>query len=182
MAARNGYTSQHGWELYDTTGTTEDWSYWATGGLGYTFEMMTAFHPTFGTVVNEYGAGTLGNRGAFLVALEAAANPALHSVITGRAPRGAVLRLTKDVETPTSQEMVIEDDLETTMVASRGGFVWHVNPSAPPTDLDTDLALGEEEVWRLTCERDGKILQTVLIEVRRGQSKSVNLATCVRKF
>ena len=25
MAAHNGYTSQHAWELYDTTGSTEDW-------------------------------------------------------------------------------------------------------------------------------------------------------------
>jgi Zinc carboxypeptidase len=32
MAAQNGYTSQHAWELYDTTGSTEDWSYNATGG------------------------------------------------------------------------------------------------------------------------------------------------------
>ena len=39
MAAQNGYKSQHGWQLYDTTGTTEDWSYNATGGYGYTFEI-----------------------------------------------------------------------------------------------------------------------------------------------
>ena len=39
MAAENGYASQYGYELYDTTGTTEDWSYYATGGLGYTFEI-----------------------------------------------------------------------------------------------------------------------------------------------
>lgn len=32
MAAQNGYTSQHAWELYDTTGSPEDWSYSATGG------------------------------------------------------------------------------------------------------------------------------------------------------
>ena len=39
MAAENGYTSQKGYELYDTTGTTEDWSYSATGGFGFTFEI-----------------------------------------------------------------------------------------------------------------------------------------------
>ena len=27
---------EQGWQLYDTTGTTEDWSYNATGGFGYT--------------------------------------------------------------------------------------------------------------------------------------------------
>ncbi|MEA2129852.1 MAG: hypothetical protein QOJ85_2743, partial [Solirubrobacteraceae bacterium] len=31
MAAKNGYTSQHSFELYDTSGATEDWSYDATG-------------------------------------------------------------------------------------------------------------------------------------------------------
>ena len=46
MAAENGYTSQHGYELYDTTGTTEDWSYYATGGLGYTFEIGCDQRPT----------------------------------------------------------------------------------------------------------------------------------------
>ena len=39
MAKENGYFSQKGWELYDTTGTTEDWSYNATGGYGFTFEI-----------------------------------------------------------------------------------------------------------------------------------------------
>ena len=39
MAAENGYLSMYGWQLYDTTGTTEDWSYSATGGYGYTFEI-----------------------------------------------------------------------------------------------------------------------------------------------
>ena len=39
MTAANGYANIHGWELYDTTGTTEDWSYNATGGYGYTFEI-----------------------------------------------------------------------------------------------------------------------------------------------
>ena len=39
MAKHNGYFSQKGFELYDTTGTTEDWSYNATGGYGFTFEI-----------------------------------------------------------------------------------------------------------------------------------------------
>jgi hypothetical protein len=36
MAAAAGYTSQYGFELYDTSGTTEDDSYAATGGFGFT--------------------------------------------------------------------------------------------------------------------------------------------------
>jgi hypothetical protein len=55
MAAQNGYSNQFGWELYDTTGTTEDYSYNATGGYGYTFEIgQNEFHPPYEEVVGEY--------------------------------------------------------------------------------------------------------------------------------
>ncbi len=55
MAAQTGYSNQFGWELYDTTGTTEDYGYNATGGYGYTFEIgPNEFHPPFEQVVNEY--------------------------------------------------------------------------------------------------------------------------------
>jgi hypothetical protein len=55
MAMQNGYSNQFGWELYDTTGTTEDYSYNATGGYGYTFEIgPNEFHPPFAQVVDEY--------------------------------------------------------------------------------------------------------------------------------
>ena len=89
MAAQNGYRNIHGWQLYDTTGTTEDWSYNATGGFGYTFEIgPDEFHPPFPEVVAEYlGAGIYagkGNREAYLIALENAADAAQHSVIAGR--------------------------------------------------------------------------------------------------
>ena len=77
MTAQNGYANIHGWELYDTTGTTEDWSYNATGGYGYTFEIgPNEFHPPFAQVVDEYlGAGAYagkGNREAYLMAFEEA--------------------------------------------------------------------------------------------------------------
>ena len=39
MAKHNGYFSQKSFELYDTTGTTEDWSYNTAGGFGFTFEI-----------------------------------------------------------------------------------------------------------------------------------------------
>jgi hypothetical protein len=55
MAAQTGYSNQFGWELYDTTGTTEDYSYNATGGYGYTFEIgPDEFHPPYADVVAEY--------------------------------------------------------------------------------------------------------------------------------
>ncbi len=55
MAAANGYQSQLGYQLYDTTGTTEDWTYPVTGGLGFTFEIgPNNFHPPFADTVAEY--------------------------------------------------------------------------------------------------------------------------------
>ena len=144
MAAQNGYTSQHAWELYDTTGSVEDWSYNATGGFGYTFEIgPDEFHPPFPEVVDEYlGAGEYagkGNREAFLIALENAVDTTTHSVLTGRAPAGATLRLQKTFATPT-WDGVIEDTLDTTMtVGPNGRYTWHINPSTRPVVMDRQV-------------------------------------------
>ena len=133
MAAENGYTSQFGYKLYDTTGTTEDWTYYATGGFGFTFEIGCEgknedtqacdafyFHPAFEKVVAEYegtteeadedGRDGLGNREAYYLAQESTANAERHSVITGQVPGAAVLRLTKSFKTRTSP--VITDGVE----------------------------------------------------------------------
>jgi hypothetical protein len=157
MAAQNGYTSQHAWELYDTTGSVEDWSYNATGGFGYTFEIgPDEFHPPFPEVVDEYlGAGQYagkGNREAFLIALENAVDPTTHSVLTGKAPAGATLRLRKTFATPT-WDGSIQDSLDTTMtVGPDGRYTWHVNPSTRPVVMDRQIETvsGEpvqEESW-----------------------------------
>ena len=133
MAAENGYTSQFGYELYDTTGTTEDWTYSATGGFGFTFEIGCEakneetqacdafyFHPAFEKTVAEYegtteeadenGRDGRGNREAYFLAQESTANAARHSVIAGNVPGAAVLRLTKSFKTSTSP--VITDGVE----------------------------------------------------------------------
>jgi hypothetical protein len=142
MAAQNGYRNIHGWQLYDTTGTTEDWSYNATGGYGYTFEIgPNEFHPPFPKVVDEYlGAGVYtgkGNREAYLLALENAADARHHSVLSGKAPAGAVLRLTKEFSTATTTGAPIHDRLVSTLVVpSNGKFTWHVNPSTRPEVME----------------------------------------------
>jgi hypothetical protein len=144
MAAQNGYTSEHAWELYDTTGSTEDWSYNATGGFGYTFEIgPDEFHPPFPEVVDQYlGAGQYagrGNREAYLIALENAVDPTAHSVLTGQVPAGATLRLRKTFATPT-WEGSITDSLDTTMtVGTNGRYTWHVNPSTRPVVMDRQV-------------------------------------------
>ncbi len=67
MAKENGYFSQKSFELYDTTGTTEDWTYNVAGGFGFTFEIFCGqpnyttgdcdapfFHPRYSRVVAEW--------------------------------------------------------------------------------------------------------------------------------
>ncbi|MBA2383543.1 MAG: peptidase M14 [Actinobacteria bacterium] len=152
MAAENGYASLYGYELYDTTGTTEDWSYWSTGGLGFTFEIGPSnFHPPYAQVVAEYEGTTAaagrkgkGNREAYFKAQENTADADKHSVIAGFAPAGAVLRLTKSFQTPTSQRnpdgsyVTFSDTLETTTVVPVSTqFEWHVNPSTRPLVAQT---------------------------------------------
>jgi zinc carboxypeptidase len=132
MAAENGYMSMYGWQLYDTTGTTEDWSYSATGGYGYTFEIGCVdidrpnnecisghFHPPFAEMVKEWDGTTAiadeggrdghGNREAYYKAMENAVNRSQHSVLGGSAPSGLLLRLTKTFQTPTSRDEAPQD-------------------------------------------------------------------------
>ncbi len=132
MAAENGYLSMYGWQLYDTTGTTEDWSYSATGGYGYTFEIGCVdldratnecitghFHPPFAEMVKEWEGTTAiadeggrdghGNREAYYKAMENAADTRHHSVLAGSAPSGLLLRLKKTFETPTSKDEAPKD-------------------------------------------------------------------------
>jgi hypothetical protein len=141
MAAENGYSSQYGYQLYDTTGTTEDWSYNATAGLGFTYEIgHLGFHPPYEVTVQEWNGTTDyatggGNRAAYYKAQENTADPSKHSVIAGKAPKDTVLRLTKSFELPTSQDgLTISDKLDSSMVVSdkKGNFEWHVNPSTRP--------------------------------------------------
>ena len=154
MAAENGYISQKGYELYDTTGTTEDWTYSATAGLGFTFEIgggwdvastAAGFHPVYpvGVVAEYFGKGEYvgkGNRSAYYLALEFVADTAKHSLIEGTAKPGTRLELTKTVETFTSpreengdQPILMTDTLFDRMDFAQGGeFSWHVNPSTRP--------------------------------------------------
>jgi hypothetical protein len=151
MASRNGYTSEAGWQLYDTTGTTEDWSYWATGGWAFTFEIGgSEFHPAFQNgVVAEYaglapaaGAGHGGNRQAFIDMLANTADPSAHATLIGSAPRGFQLQLRKTFQTPTSPviqpdgsvgaPLFYTDTLTSDLESTGGRFAWSINPSTRP--------------------------------------------------
>jgi hypothetical protein len=112
MANATGYTSEYGFQLYDTAGTTEDDTYAATGGYGYTIEMGPEggdFHMPYETAVvkewtgdNDKAKGRGGLREALLLGAEAAADPADHAQLTGTATPGRFLRLTKSFDTKTS--------------------------------------------------------------------------------
>jgi murein tripeptide amidase MpaA len=144
MAEQNGYANIPGYGLYDTSGTTEDWSYYTTGGYGYTFEIgPNRFHPLFERTVDVWtGAAARrrpgatgsegGNREAYYIAMQNAANSAHHSVIAGSAAPGNLIRLKKEFQTATARGS-FADKLESTFrVPPSGNFEWHINPSTRP--------------------------------------------------
>ena len=111
MTAHNGYSNDPSFGLYDTTGATEDWTFWSAGGFGFTFEIgPNEFHPPYATGVEaEYvglapaaGAGKGGNREAYYTMLAATADPVYHSLIEGAAPIGSTLKISKSFQTSTS--------------------------------------------------------------------------------
>ena len=115
MTAENGYANELSYQLYDTTGTTEDWSYYATGGLGFTFEIGKAseqntlvgvgFHPVYpvGVIGEYYGKypGGGGNREAYFKALESTVNAERHSRLAGRLAPGSAGRVQSSAGTDT---------------------------------------------------------------------------------
>lgn len=138
MATRNGYASGPSYGLYDTTGSTEDWSYSTTGGFGYTFEIGEdateaeggGFHPAFANVIRHWNSGSKattghvgGNRAAYLDAATTAGDRKQHSLITGRAPAGVTLRLKKEVVSETSPVRPLEADLVETPAGMIAGPV-----------------------------------------------------------
>jgi hypothetical protein len=151
MAAHNDYANIPSFGLYDTSGSTEDWSYWNTGGFGFTFEIGTeGFHPPYQTgVVAEYaglapaaGAGLGGNREAYYKMAAATVDKSMHSTITGIAPANTNLTIRKTYQGMTSPVIgpngsvgapLPYTDVLTSSLAGKGGsFSWAVNPSTRP--------------------------------------------------
>ncbi len=151
MAGHNGYSNIPSFGLYDTTGSTEDWTFWTAGSLGFTFEIgPDEFHPPFEQgVVDEYlgrgdtaGAGQGGNREAYYEMLQSTADTALHSRITGVAKPGSTLKISKTFQTSTSPVLQpdgttgdpqqFEDTLSYTLQPKGKRFDWAVNPSTRP--------------------------------------------------
>ncbi|MGL5866254.1 MAG: M14 family metallopeptidase [Dermatophilaceae bacterium] len=151
LAGANNYVNQPSFQLYDTSGATEDWSYWQTGGFGFTFEIgPDSFHPAYeDAVVAEYlglepaaGAGQGGNREAYYRMAEATVDPAYHSVIRGDAPAGRTITVHKQFLGTTSpviqpdgtvgEPLTYENDLTSSYTSTGGTFRIAVNPSTRP--------------------------------------------------
>ncbi|MEU4442403.1 M14 family zinc carboxypeptidase [Actinosynnema sp. NPDC050801] len=173
MAAANGYPSVPGGDLYEAAGTAVEWAYHTTGGLGFDVELGgDSSHDPFPTaVVGPYA----GFRESVLVAVEAAADPANHAVLTGTAPEGAVLTARKSFDQTTGRDgTAFTSDLTSTATA-HGAFTWHVNPSVRPAfDGGT-----HDEAWTVTCARPhGEVLQETRVTAGRGTTTGVDLGEC----
>ena len=195
MGSAAGYTSQYGFQLYDTAGTTEDWNYAAAGTYGFTIEIGPEggdFHMPYKTGFIDQWTGDYepaedgkGLREALMIAAEAAANPADHSVVKGTALAGSVLRVRKDFETPTYDEpfckerspgmgilvataeqgcvemqepFSVPDFLQSTLVVPPSGkFLWHMNPSTRPfVGKDKEIEGPPETLFENVTEGSGE--------------------------
>jgi carboxypeptidase T len=177
---------------YEASGTAEQTAYYGAGTLAFTpeltpgFDGAERFHPPYEYVVDQY-LGTdfyAGSsiRAAYLTAFEAAVDPTRHSVIAGRAQKGARLTISKRFTLDTSAVDgtgpvgSFPYELESTMEVPRSGrFVWHVNPSLRPSQYASEHL---DEAWTLTCGGRRKV--TVRVEVERGGAEWADLKRCKR--
>jgi Zinc carboxypeptidase len=218
-ATNNGYTNiRDSAHDYETAGETIDWSYYATRGFALTMELVgpvqgcpqarpnylnctmadyTGSPPAAASTAQKTTFTGHAVRDAFYEALVWASLPAGHSLITGTAPAGATLKLTKDFNlftapikndtTPptTSPPQAIPTHLESSLtVPANGRFNWDVNPSIRPTPAfraDGEVSGPNgflNESYTVTCTAaDGTLLETNDITVDRGQTVNMSLCT-----
>lgn len=165
MAEEMGYKNA-GTVGYPTTGTTDDWSYAVTGTLGFTIEHgLLGFHPPYADSV---GADHAGVMKAFMIMLDAVADPKYHSTIKGKVDaEGATVLLTKKFKTPLSPGNPVGKDSVTEKIAiplrtdKDGSFEFHVGPSTRPY-------VSKGETYTLTIKA-GKLKKTFQIDIDRGE-------------
>lgn len=187
---------------YEASGTAEQTAYYASGTMAFTTEAtpghsgLDTFHPPYPNVIDQYfGTGSrYGNpvssiRKAFLTAFDAAVNPALHSVITGTAPRGTELTISKRFTMDTSpfpaapgepaMPEPFEMELESTMTVPRNGrFTWHVNPSLRPSQY---LGTHIRESWTVSCGWGRRhATREVPVRLGRGGAAEIDMRGCPR--
>jgi hypothetical protein len=139
MGADTGYTSQYGYQLYDTSGTTEDWNYGAAGTFGYTIEIGPEggdFHMPYQVGVVDEWTGTGNHKGkglrqALLRMVEAATDAKQFSTLAGRAAPGRTLRIKRTFKTSTSRVCTIAQLLPISLPDPIGGATDCIAPTDP---------------------------------------------------
>lgn len=177
---------------YDASGTAEQTAFYSAGTLAFTFENTPGnqgndrFHPPYPFVIDQYlGQGAYAGsngREAYLTAFESAIDPRTHSIITGEAPSGAELTISKNVPLYTSAIEGLFGDApgvipfrtklrSTITVPTDGAFTWHVTPSTRPSQAFTAKM---QESWTVTCAGpEGAVQAKVKVTVDRGESISI---------
>jgi murein tripeptide amidase MpaA len=194
MARETEYVSQYSYQLYDTTGTTDDWLYGGLSSFSFTPEIgKTNFHPSYtDDFIPEYdGREGLnkdtgefkklgGLREAYLLAGETAIDLTSHSILSGRAPAGRTLRIQRDFVTVTSSRpddggvqhpvQRLPEHRETTLrVPPSGEYTWHVAPSTRPFE-------SQPVPWTISCEDNaGQVLERGEVFVARNQRVGLDL-------
>ena len=120
---------------------------------------------------------------AYLTAFDAAVDPARHSVITGEAPRGIQLTISKRFQLDTSAVdgdgpvTSLPHELRSTMtVPASGRFTWHVNPSLRPSQY---ASVHLNELWTITCGPGNSGAQrTVRVRVARSATAFADMSRC----
>jgi hypothetical protein len=154
IAAAAGYQSLYGWQLYDTTGTTEDWNYAAQGTFGYTIEIGPRdgeFHEPYqqGFVdqwTGAYAGNDKGLREALLIGTETASDTTNHGVLDIKAPARRTLRLNKRFTTMTSA--YCEEEVKAPALNYEHPIISQIphcinprEPQAVPDKLDTTVSV-----------------------------------------
>jgi hypothetical protein len=194
MARETQYVSQYSYQLYDTSGTTDDWLYGGLSSFSFTPEIgKVNFHPSYtndfipeydGRVGLNKATGEYkklgGLREAYLLAGETAMSRDSHSILTGTATAGNILRLQRDFVTVTSSrkndnnfqnpvQRLPEHRESTLTVPANGEFTWHVAQSTRPFEKDP-------VPWTITCEDpQGNVLEKGEVFVARDQTLPLDL-------
>lgn len=193
LAEATGYRSIPSYQLYDTSGSTGEWSYFTTGGFGFEFELEGEnFHVGYQeAVIDQYlGIGTQehadgGVREALLRQFEVAANRDYHAVLEVAAPRGAKLTVEKAFTQYTApvqgangevgEPIPFRSELTSTLTAPGGTVEWSVNPSVRSARDGGTIT----ESWTVRCERArGNAWQEKEVTVARGERVTVDLSRC----
>ena len=174
MTGHNGYQNIYAWQLYDTAGTSRDWAYAATRALVWTYEHCDGeFHPNYASTIPDLYTS---NREAFLVGHEAAADPALHAVISGRVvdaagqPLPAQVTVSRATPTQTYAGDFVEEHYEFGADAPTGTFDLHANPSSRPHIIKPDEGVvGPREAFNVRVTAGGAS-RDFSVDLERGDA------------